>query len=89
MNTLNTLTLSAIRNESLILCKLHDTIVAVALKERIVSPSDYEHWTVHSARGQYLGQFRCKKAEAESLCIALVSDSIFECLTGFPEGVTP
>ncbi len=89
MNALNTLTLSTVRNESVILCQLRDTTVAYALRERKVSRNENEHWTVHSVRGQYLGQFYCANAEADAICIELVSDSIFECLTGFPEGVTP
>lgn len=89
MNALNTLTLSTVRNESVILCQLRNTTVAFALRERKVPCNENEHWTVRSVRGQYLGQFYCANAEADAICIELVSDSIFECLTGFPEGVTP
>lgn len=43
MNALNTLTLSTVRNESVILCQLRDTTVAYALRERKVSRNENEH----------------------------------------------
>ena len=85
MNALNTLTLSTVRTESVILCRLRDTTVALATREGAL-PNGNERWEVTNIRGLLLGHFTCANEEAERCCIETVSDFLFECLTGLPEG---
>lgn len=86
MNALNTLTFTTQRNESVIVCRLQGYVVAHAYKN--IYEDTNTHWDVYTTKKEFIGNFSCKNDEAETFCVEMVREKIFDALTGLPEGMS-